>query len=314
MMNAALIQNGKLIWKSRLAGSQEKAYKEHQPVREFHKDNYKPRFPHCREFHFGYNQAMELITSTSNALIKQARALRQKKGRSESNMFLVEGIHHVGEVIEAGWDVETVLYAPDLLTSTFANELLARASHLKLQPVSAQVMESLADKENPQGILALVHTRKTSLQDLKPIQRAVALVSPQDPGNVGTILRTMDAVGADALFLLDGGVELHHPTAVRASMGTLFWIPVVQTSFEDFVAWAKYHHAQLIGTSAKASAEYRSFAPQTSWILVLGNEQKGLSPEQINACDVTVSLPMQGRVSSLNLSVAAGVLLYQFLK
>lgn len=257
---------------------------------------------------------MDLITSTSNALIKQARALRQKKGRSESGMFLVEGIHHVGEVIEAGWDVETILYAPDLLTSAFANDLLVRASHLKLQPVSAQVMESLADKENPQGILALVRVQNTNLNDIKSIQRAVALVSPQDPGNVGTILRTMDAVKADVLFLLDGGVELHHPTAVRASMGTLFWIPVVQTSFEDFAAWSKQNHAQLIGTSAKASAEYLSFVPQVPWVLVLGNEQKGLSPEQINACDVTISLPMQGRVSSLNLSVAAGVLLYQFSK
>ncbi len=257
---------------------------------------------------------MDLITSTSNALIKQARALRQKKGRSESNMFLVEGIHQVGEVIEAGWEVETIFYAPDLLTSAFANDLLARASQLKLQPVSAQVMEALADKENPQGILALVRARDTSLKDIKSIQRAVALVSPQDPGNVGTILRTMDAVKANVLFLLDGGVELHHPTLVRASMGTLFWIPVVQTSFEDFVVWSKHHQAQLIGTSAKASAEYLSFVPQIPWILVLGNEQKGLSPEQSNACDITVSLPMQGRVSSLNLSVAAGVLLYQFSK
>jgi RNA methyltransferase, TrmH family len=257
---------------------------------------------------------MDLITSTSNPLIKQARALRQKKARSESGMFLVEGIHHVGEVIESGWDVETVIYAPDLLTSTFANNLLARASHLKLQPVSVQVMESLADKENPQGILALVRTRNTILKGIKPIHRAVALVSPQDPGNVGTILRTMDAVKADVLFLLDGGVELHHPTTVRASMGTLFWISVVQTSFQDFVVWSKGHQMQLIGTSARGSTEYRSFVPQQPWVLVLGNEQKGLSPEQIDACDVTVSLPMQGRVSSLNLSVAAGVLLYQFSK
>lgn len=255
---------------------------------------------------------MDLITSTSNPLIKQARALRQKKARTESGLFLVEGIHHVGEVIAAGWDVDTIIYAPDLLTSTFANDLLARASHLKLQPVSAAVMESLADKENPQGILALVRERNTKFDDLKPIRKAVALVSPQDPGNVGTILRTMDAVGADILFLLDGGVELHHPTVVRASMGTLFWIPVVQASFSDFVSWSKQNQAQLIGTSAKASVDYHSLQPKAPWVLLLGNEQKGLSSEQTSACDMTISLPMHGRVSSLNLSVAAGVLLYQF--
>jgi RNA methyltransferase, TrmH family len=253
-----------------------------------------------------------LITSLSNPLIKQARALRQKKTRNESGLFLVEGIHHVGEVVEAGWDVESILYASGLLTSPFAHDLISRFS-LKPQPVTAQVMESLADKENPQGIIAIVHQRKTQLKDLKPFTRAVALVSPQDPGNVGTILRTMDAVGADILFLLDGGVELYHPTVVRASMGTLFWKPVIQTSFDEFIEWARNGNYQLIGTSAKANIDYQTLIPKTPWILVLGNEQKGLSPSQSAACNVMVSLPMQGRVSSLNLAVAAGVLLYQFI-
>ena len=245
---------------------------------------------------------MEIITSLSNPLVKQARALRQKKTRSESGTFLVEGIHHVGEVVSAGWDVETIIHAPELLTSGFARDLLKEAArlNLKLQPVS------------PQGILAIVRQRKTMLSSLPFINRAVVLVSPQDPGNLGTILRTMDAVNVDALFLLDGGVELYHPTVVRASMGVLFWMPTVQTTFDEFISWARKGKYQLIGTSAHASVDYHAFIPQTPWALILGNEQKGLLPEQIAACDVTVSLPMHGRVSSLNLSVAAGVLLYQF--
>jgi TrmH family RNA methyltransferase len=254
-----------------------------------------------------------LITSLSNPLIKQARSLHQKKARVESGLFLVEGIHHVGEAVEAGWDVESVLYASGVLTSAFAHDLITRLS-FSPQPVTPQVMESMADKDNPQGILAIVRQRKTQLKDLRPVARAVALVSPQDPGNVGTILRTMDAVGADVLFLLDGGVELYHPTVVRASMGTLFWKPVVQASFDEFIQWARRGNYQLIGTSARADVEYQTLVPNPPWVLVLGNEQKGLSPEQIKACDVTVSLPMTGRVSSLNLSVAAGVLLYQFVK
>ena len=254
-----------------------------------------------------------LIASPSNPLIKQARALRQKKARNESGLFLVEGIHHVGEVVEAGWDVESILYSSGVLTSSFAHDLISRFS-FNPQPVTAQVMESLADKENPQGIIALVHQKKSLLKDVKPFTRAVALVAPQDPGNVGTILRTMDAVGAEALFLLDGGVELYHPSIVRASMGTLFWKPVIQTSFDEFVEWTRAGNYQLIGTSAKADMNYQALIPQTPWILVLGNEQKGLSSEQSAACDVTVSLPMRGRVSSLNLAVAAGVLLYQFTK
>ena len=249
------------------------------------------------------------ITSLSNLLVKQARSLCQKKTRIESGLFLVEGIHHVGEAVAAGWEIESVLYAPDLLTSEFARNLIARLSP---QPVSSQVMESLADKENPQGILAIVQQRHTRFSELQSPKIGVALVSPQDPGNVGTILRTMDAAGVEALFLLDGGVELYHPTVVRSSMGTMFWKPVVQASFGEFVDWTRAKGYQLIGTSAHGDVEYQTLELDPPWILVLGNEQKGLSPEQTTACDVTVSLPMRGRASSLNLAVAAGVLLYRF--
>lgn len=259
------------------------------------------------------NMKRPLITSTSNPLIKQVRALRQKKARRENKQFLVEGIHHVGEVIEAGWDVETVLYAPDKLTSSFAHDLISRLN-ITTQPVTPQVMESLADKDNPQGILAVVRQKKMKLSNVKLTGSAVALVSIQDPGNLGTILRTMDAVGMDTLFLLDGGVELYHSTVVRASMGTLFWKTIIQTSFDEFHEWARNEQYQLIGTSARAESVYHQFSPSVPWVLLLGNEQKGLSAEHLEACDVKVSLPMTGRVSSLNLSVAAGVLLYQYME
>jgi len=260
-----------------------------------------------------YNGFMKkpIITSLGNPLVKQVRALRQKKARNESGLFVVEGIHHVGEVVHAGWEVESILYAPGLLTSTFAQDLISSLKD-KRQPVSEQVMESLADKENPQGILAVVRQKRMQLHDLGQIRSAAALVSPQDPGNVGTILRTMDAVGTDILFLLEKGVELYHPSVVRSSMGTLFWKPIVQTSFNEFIRWARDGNYQLIGTSAHSDVDYHTLIPKFPWILLLGNEQKGLSREQMDVCDVTISLPMKGRVSSLNLSVAAGVLLYQF--
>lgn len=254
-----------------------------------------------------------LITSLSNPLVKQARALRHRKARVASGLFLVEGLHPVGSVLEANWDIEHLIYAPDLLTGDFAQTLLDDAQRIGLvpQPVSVKAMDSMTEKDNPQGILALVKQRSTRLSEFEAIRSGVALVSPQDPGNVGTILRTIDAVGADALFLLEGGVDLYHPTCVRASMGTLFWKPVIQTGFEEFVDWTKSMGCQLIGTSAHASMDYHDFNPGASpWILVLGSEQKGLSDEQVAACDATVSMPMRGRVSSLNLSVAAGILLY----
>ena len=260
----------------------------------------------------------ELISSPNNPLVKQIRSLRQRKGRDETGLFLVEGVHHVGEVVEAGWEIEALVYAPDLLTSDFGLRLVEEQSRrdLRLAALPGNLFADLADKDNPQGILALVHQRKLKLEDLTPeaILLSAACVAPQDPGNVGTILRTLDAVGADGLFLLDGGVELYHPSVVRASMGTLFWKPVVQTSFDQFIDWARQQSFQLVGSSAHAETDYREFKrADKPTILLLGNEQKGLSRQQMSACDVTVSMPMKGRVSSLNLAVAAAILLYSML-
>ncbi|NOY99682.1 MAG: RNA methyltransferase [Chloroflexi bacterium] len=258
---------------------------------------------------------MPLITSRGNRLIKQARALRQRKARSETGLFLVEGIHHVGAAVEAGWDVETLFYAPGLLTSDYARGLIADSVKLGIscQPVSPDAFLVLSGKDNPQGLLAVVRQRAQRLDDFSPqsFRRGAALVAPQDPGNVGTILRTLDAIGADGLFLLDGGVDVYHPKAVRASMGALFWVPVVRGEFAEFADWARRGGYRLVGTSARAETDYRSLDfGATPWILLLGSEQKGLAAGQAAACDVTVSLPMRGHVSSLNLAVAAGVLLY----
>ena len=260
-----------------------------------------------------------LISSNVNPLVKQIRSLRQKKGREQLGLFLVEGIHHVGEAIQAGWILETLVYAPDLLTSAFAHQLVDQQARRGVSCVAlaGDLFASIAEKDNPQGLLAVVHQRRLELENIAPENFAfgAAAVSPQDPGNVGTILRTLDAVGADGLFLLDGGVELYHPSVVRASMGTLFWKPVVQASFIEFEHWRRKNGYQLVGSSAHAGTGYREFQwGNQPTILLLGNEQKGLSPQQAAACDGVVSMPMKGRLTSLNLAVAAGVLLYQMME
>ena len=172
----------------------------------------------------------ELISSTSNSLVKQIRALRQRKTREETGLFIVEGIHHVGEAVEAGWELETLVYAPDLLISDFASNLVEEQSRhgVRCVALTRDLFAALAEKDNPQGILALVHQRRLALEDVRPehFRFGAAVVSPQDPGNVGTILRTLDAVGADGLFLLDDGVDPYHPSSVRASMGAIFWKPL----------------------------------------------------------------------------------------
>lgn len=251
------------------------------------------------------------------------RSLRQKKARQESGLFLAEGIHIVGEASAAARQgriqLEYLCYAPELLTSPFARDLLAEEQAVGTQcfACSTEVFETLAEKENPQGIIAVVRQPQTSLAELNAANFpwGVALVEPQDPGNLGTILRSVDAVGASGVLLLDGSVDPWHPNAVRASMGTLFWYPVVQTSFSEFAAWATRQRYHVFGTSAHASTDYRQVAQyKRPAILLMGSERLGLTREQASICEQLIQLPMQGRATSLNLAVATGVMLYAMLE
>lgn len=255
----------------------------------------------------------ELISSVSNPVIKFARALRQKKTRDESGLFLIEGILHVGEAVEAGWEIDALIYSSDLLTSDFGIKLVSESEDkgIRSLEVTSKAFESFAEKENPQGIAAIVRQKSRVLSELTPFQLCVAVTNPQDPGNVGTIFRTIDAVGADGLILLDGGVSPYHPSAVRASMGTLFWIKFCEATFQPFLEWAKSGNMRIIGTSAHAISDLHTIKLDARpTILLLGSEQKGLLPNQIAVCDDMISLAMHGRATSLNLAVAAGVLLY----
>src|SRR5574340_949938 len=253
----------------------------------------------------------ELITSRQNALVKQARTLRRGGGGRSSGFFLIEGIHLVGAALEAGWPLESVLYSADLLTSEYGRQLVSRPAS-RAEEVSAEVFESIAGKENPQGILGIARRRPVSLDALDVPAYGVALTSPQDPGNLGTVMRTLAAVCGSAVFVLEGGVDPFHRTAVRAAMGASFEIPIVEADFGEFDTWSQSRGVQLIGSSAHASTDYRQVRPVLPWILVLGNEQKGLSGSQQQACDVVVKIPMRGRASSMNLAVAAGILLYGY--
>lgn len=257
---------------------------------------------------------MTNLTNPRNPHLKQVRKLQQRKEREATGLFVVEGIRHVGEAIEARAEVQYICYAPDLLVSPFARELIARESARgqRCYALAPEVFRSLADKENPQGLLAVVRRPQVTLDTLAPDTHSwlVALVAPQDPGNIGAILRSVDAVGANGLLLLEGGADPYHPNAVRASLGALFWMPIVSATFAEFVNWSKARGYHLYGTSAHGAEDYQQVTYTRPLILLLGSEQKGLSPEQAAACEHLVRLPMVGRVTSLNLAVAAGVMLY----
>lgn len=262
---------------------------------------------------------MTLITSRSNPKIKLIRSLRQRKYRLSHSLFIIEGLWHLGQALDApAIEVDSLIYAPDLIGVDFADVLLEQATAQKIPcyPVSADVFQTLAEKENPQGILAVARIPSYQLQDLSPTQQPqlVALVSPQDPGNVGTILRTLDAVGGQGLLLLDHSTDPYHPNSVRASMGALFWWPVVQVTWIDFFNWATDMGYTLYGTSAHDAVDYREVTAYTRLrILLMGSERTGLTQEEKAACHHLLKLPMHGHASSLNLAVATSVLLYDML-
>lgn len=257
---------------------------------------------------------MPLITSRQNSKVKLARSLRARKGRDESGLFLIEGLFHLGEAQAAGAPLEFVLYTPELLGGEFAPALLSKlqAKGIDCLEVAPDVMDSLAGKENPQGLLAVAKQQYANLSTFNPHPSSLstALVEPADPGNLGAILRTLDAASGEALFLLDGGVDAYHPSAVRAGLGAHFWRPIIQAGFGAFSAWAAEQGLQLIGSSARGALDYRQAQVQAPSVLLLGSERQGLSEAQQTACDQVLRLPMAGRATSLNLAVAAGVLLY----
>ncbi len=262
---------------------------------------------------------MEIISSRSNSKVRSARALRQRKERIASGSFLAEGIHLVGAAVESGAQIDMIFYAPDLLKSHYAQDLIeaAGSSGVACYATTAEVFASMASKEHPQGLLAVVRQPDQQLIELNSqiFSWGVACVSPQDPGNLGTILRTIDAVGASGLIILDGGVDPYHPTAVRASMGAIFRHPVVSASFTEFTQWVVEYSYQVFGTSAAAGIDYPQITKyERPVILLLGDERQGLTPEQVEICQALVRLPMHGQVTSLNLAVAAGVMLYEMLE
>ena len=264
---------------------------------------------------------MSVITSRTNPKVKFVRSLRQRKQREASGLILVEGIHHIGEAIAAvdsgsgRTSLHSLYYSPDLLSSDYARQLVDEqvSQGLPCYQVTPEVFTSLAEKDNPQGLLAVVQHRLVTLAELAPGNFAwgVALLSPQDPGNIGTIMRTIDAAGAAGLILLESAADPYHPSALRASMGSLFWHVLARASLAEFAEWVRQHGYQVIGTSARGSQDYRAVGCyQLPLVLLMGSEREGLSPQARDLCSRLVSLPMHGRASSLNLAVATGVMLY----
>ena len=244
-----------------------------------------------------------IITSSANPQIKNIRKLRERKERQASGLFYVEGLRIVGEAVSQGAKIQTLVSAPELLSSDYGRDLLAKAvdAGLPVLEVSAGVFASLALKDGPQGLAAVIHQDYCNLNQVV-LNRGdlwVALDSVADPGNLGTIMRTLDSVGGKGVILLDQSTDPYDPTATRASMGALFSLTLVKTTFDVF------------GTSGAASTDYHHIHYPDGFILLMGSERHGLMEGHLRLCDNVVRIPMVGRSDSLNLAVSTAVVLYE---
>jgi TrmH family RNA methyltransferase len=256
------------------------------------------------------------VTSAANPLLKLARSLELKKHRTETGLFLAEGARHAAEGLANGWRPRALIASGEAFDRPQTRALAVDAARAGAEVVRApeRLIGQLARKDNPQSVLALFHQRLSVLEelDLRAAPIWIALQSVRDPGNLGTVLRTADSIGAGGVILVDGGCDPFSVEAVRASMGSLFAIRLARADFAAFNAWRLAAGAQLIGTSLKGAARHDLAALQAPVVLLSGNEQSGLPDDMAAACDGLVKLPMAGRADSLNLAVATAVTAYEF--
>jgi RNA methyltransferase, TrmH family len=257
------------------------------------------------------------ITSLANPLVKDIRALQLKKHRDETGLFIAEGQKLVRDAADSGWPIEKLAYSAALAGDAAIGSLAAatKASGGAVLEVSAQVLEKITRRENPQNVVGVFKQRFESEALIGREGIWVALDRVRDPGNLGTIVRTADAAGVKGIALVGMHCDPFGLEAVRATMGSIFNVPLVRANEDALIAQAKRLGARLIGTHLTATTiDFRQVDYSQPLILLMGNEQQGLTEKLSAACDALVRIPMHGRADSLNLAVSTGLMIYEAMR
>ena len=256
------------------------------------------------------------VTSLSNPIVKDIKALANKKDRDETKSFMAEGLKLVIDALELGFEIRTLVYAKNVKEKPqvvqCATKTVARGG-LVLE-VSEKVLASITRRDNPQMVVGIFTQRWTPLRDLKPQtgETYVALDRVRDPGNLGTIIRTADAAGASGVILVGEATDPFSMETVRATMGSVFALPLVKTNIADFLAWKKTAGVEVVATHLAGAVDYRTIDYRKKpVVLLMGNEQSGLPDELARAADALARIPQAGRADSLNLAIATGVMLFE---
>jgi RNA methyltransferase, TrmH family len=259
------------------------------------------------------------VSSLHNERVKLIRSLEMRKARRETGLFVAEGTSLLLTAREAGFLPSILVFLAASRAAGVASELVrwAERGGAECLEVSAAVLAKLAGKDNPQNMLGVFEQRWASLPEARgvsPNALWVALEAPRDPGNLGTILRTCEAVAASGVILIGHSCDPYSHEAVRASMGSIFNVPVVREEARPFLDWRAAWQGDVVGTHLEAEEDFRRTSYRAPLLLVMGSEGPGLSAELARACSRLVKIPMAGRLDSLNLAVASALVLYEMRK
>jgi len=261
------------------------------------------------------NKPQSLIEHANDPRFQHLRSLQTPQGRSRTGLYLIEGIRHVARAAEEHAPIQSLFLSPDVLSNPFGQKLARRLRQSGIPSVqlSPQLYRDLTLAAEPQGLGAIVRQQWLSIADVRPVGGCLwlAVESIDSPGNLGTIIRTAEAAGVTGILVIGANADPYEPTAIRASMGSLFSQRLVRCSVREFTDWARAFNVALVGSSPAGLLDYRAFRCRWPAALLIGSEKHGLSNQLADACDFMVRIPMVGRGDSINAAVATGVLLYE---
>jgi TrmH family RNA methyltransferase len=257
-----------------------------------------------------------LISSLQNPKIKEVIKLRDRKPREESKLFLIEGYRELKRAVTAGRKIKTLFYCPEFFLGTNEQDLIKQCKADVLYKCSKEVFAKISYRDRPDGLLAVAPQVHLRLSDLKLKENPFILVaeSIEKPGNLGTILRSCDAAGVDAVIVCDPTTDIHNPNVVRSSVGTLFTLPVVEATGEETFAYLQKNKISIAAATPHAKLLYTDADFKVALAIVVGTEQYGLSERWMKHADIAVRIPMFGIADSLNVASATTLLLYEVVR
>ncbi|MBB6218252.1 TrmH family RNA methyltransferase [Anaerosolibacter carboniphilus] len=259
------------------------------------------------------------ISSPENSIVKHARQLTKRKMREQWQEYIIEGVRIIKDALENEKSLKKILFCDELYETAGGEELLEELMQreILLYKIPVQLFKELSDTQNPQGIMALVSMDTYSIEDILSRDRGFYIILDriQDPGNMGTIIRTADAAGADAIFITKGSVDLYNSKTIRSTMGSIFHLPILSTgNTSEIIALLKSQGVKIITTSLEGEKYYFEVDYREMCAIIVGNEANGVQQEDIMSSDILIKIPMLGKAESLNASVAASIVMYEVVR